>query len=218
MAISFAPDLITIAQSGARKLTTRERRLCLQYLQATAPAEHTNGTLAQWFQVSERTIRLDRQWVREEKSNFLKDELKKDLGLVIADIAMDFERQVGDLERSKKSAKLGSYAYVQHAKEIFDMRLKMVAAFQEIGYLPKNLGNMTVNKFSYKATVALDGSVNTRTEQMFDEQEAALKKLPAPTTVEDAEFTDVPKELLLQDSSKKETDSGSQDETELRNK
>lgn len=117
----------------------------------------------------------------------MKDEMSKDLGLVIADISMDFERQVLDLERSKSKCKLGSKPYVDHCTSIFNLRIKMVETFQNIGYLPKNLGAMTVEKFEYKAVVHKDGSVNTRSIEMFDEKDSAIRR-----DALEAEFTDVP--------------------------
>lgn len=180
MAIAHAQKLITQAQAGEKHLTASERRLCIQYLQATQP-ELTNNQMGEWFGVSERTIRLDKNWIREQKARFLKDELSKDLALVIADIAMDFEQQVRDIEKSKQKTKLGTSTYVMHCNSVFDMRLRMVKAFQDIGYLPKNLGSMTVEKFEYKAEVTKDGALNTRPVDMFDNRDAV-----------DAEFTDVP--------------------------
>lgn len=184
MPLAHAANLLNELQDG-RKITTAERRLCLQYLMATQP-ELTNAKLGEMFGVSERTLRVDKQKIRSQKAKFLKDELSNDLALVIADVAMDFERQVGDLEKSKAKSPLGKRAYVDHCNAIFDMRLKMIKAFQDIGYLPKNLGSMTVEKFSYKASVSLDGSVSTRTEEQFS---------PKELTAMDAEFTDIPKAL-----------------------
>lgn len=158
----------------------------LQYLQATQPS--LNGTqLADMFQVSTRQIRADRLHIREEKAKYLKDEMTKDLALVIADIAMDFERQVADIERSKSRCKMGTKQYVDHCTSIFNLRIKMIQTFQDIGYLPKNLGAMTVEKFEYKAVVHKDGSVNTRSVEMFDEKDSAVRR-----DALEAEFTDIP--------------------------
>lgn len=183
MALGHAPRLLSIAQSGERKLTTAERRLVIRYLMATQP-EITNGEMAQYFSCSEKTIRDDKNLFRSQKAKYLKDELARDMSLVIADIATDFEKQVTDIEIDKASAKKGSVAYLQHCQAILDMRLKMIAAFQSIGYLPKNLGAMTQTKFEYKAVVHKDGSMNTRSVSQFDDvQDAEIVKpaeLPAP--------------------------------------
>lgn len=189
MALGAAPNLLMIAQSGERKLTSAERRLVVHYLQRTAPAV-TNVEMATWFKCDEKLIRNDLQAIRTAKAKFLKEELARDMSLVIADIQSDFEQQVSDIEKDKEKARPGSRAYLDHCKAIFDMRLQMISAYQGMGYLPKNLGSMTQNKFEYKAIVHKDGSLNTRSVTQFDEVEKAKiidaevvdpsKQLPAP--------------------------------------
>jgi hypothetical protein len=150
--------------------------------------------MASLFNVSERQISLDKAHIRETKARFLRDEMSKDMGLVIADIAMDFEQQVNDIEKSKKQCKLGSKAYVDHCTSVFRMRLEMIKSFQDIGYLPKNLGAMTVEKFEYKATVSKDGAVNTRSVDMFDDKADVTLALDSDEKRKalDAEFIDLP--------------------------
>lgn len=189
MALSFAEKMLARANAGER-LKATERRHVIEYFSATHP-DKSNREMAELFQVSERVIRLDKELYREQKALFLKKDLQKDLALVIADIAMDFERQVLDIEKSKAKAKLGSLPYLAHCKSVLEMRLNMVKAFQDIGYLPKNLGNMTVEKFEYKATVSKDGAVNTRPVDMFDSDNNA-------SGIPDAEFTDLQKPALLE--------------------
>lgn len=185
MALAHAPQIITAVQEGTHKATTHERRLCVEFLLATKPGI-TNQGIADIFAVTERTVRLDKVWIRSQKAKYLKNELNQDLGLVIADIAMDYEKQVTDIERSKTKATPGSKAYLDHCNAVFDMRLKMVKAFQDIGYLPKNLGNMTVDKFEYKAIVNKDGTSMTRPVSMDFGNDKA------PEKIEDAEFTEQP--------------------------
>jgi len=148
MAVPTAQKLLQ--ESEKRALTTRERRLVVAYLMATEGDRYTNVELAEKFNVSERTIREDKKHIREEKAKFIKDD---DVGLIIADICLDFERQVADIEKSKAKAKPGSHQFLAHCKAIMELRLKMVEALQNIGYLPKNLGNMVVQKFEYRAEV-----------------------------------------------------------------
>jgi len=141
------------------------------------------------FQVSGRLIRADKKYIREEKARTIKDD---DIGLVIADIAMTLERQMRDLERSKAKCTLGSVAYLRHCTAIHEVQLKTVSALQDLGYYPKNLGLMTVEKWDYKATVSRDGSIQTRPvdftvdaapDQIMDaeyEEVGVMKALPAP--------------------------------------
>jgi hypothetical protein len=51
-----------------------------------------------------------------------------------------------------------------------ELRFKCVKALQDLGYYPKNLGNMTVQKFDFKAIVnKLDGSVTVHNRDLIDE-------------------------------------------------
>jgi hypothetical protein len=189
MAIALAQRLITASENGEKKLTASERRHCVQFLAATQP-DLTNEEVAEIFKVSERQIRFDRQNIREAKAKFLKDEIGRDIALVIADIAMDYEQQVRDIEKSKAKCPLGSKEYLAHCNSIFEMRLKMVKSFQDIGMLPKNLGSMAVSKFEFKAEIGRDGSVAVVQSEKYDKDKAAREAL-------EAEFTDVRMPALL---------------------
>lgn len=186
MAIPHAEKLIEKAQKGER-LDSKERRHCLAFLMATSQMESTEQ-LATLFQVSDRLIRADKKYIREEKARTIKDD---DIALVIADIAMTLERQMRDLERSKHHCKPGTVAYLRHCTAIHEVQLKTVSALQDLGYYPKNLGLMTVEKWDYKATVSRDGTIQTRpTDFALDESRnildaeyeevGVMKSLPAP--------------------------------------
>jgi hypothetical protein len=180
-----------LEESSKRKLTTKERRQCVVYLRSTAP-EITNTEMSEMFQVSERTIRQDLQAFRKEKAQFIKED---DVGLIIADIALDYERQIRDIERSKAKSKLGSSVFLQHCTSGLELRLKCVKALQDLGYYPKNLGNFTHRVFDYKAIVnKSDGSVTVQQRQEID--------------VQDAEFEDV-KSKELTDGGNQTPESGS---------
>jgi NACalpha-BTF3-like transcription factor len=179
--IPHAEKLIEKAQKG-EKLTTAERRHCVAFLMATE--RPTNSNMGNLFKVSERQIRLDKEHIRKERAKEITEE---DISLVISDIAMVFETQIRDIERSKKKCKMGGRAYLEHCKTIFKSQLEKVKALQDLGYYPKNLGQMTVEKYEYKAIVSKDGSVETRpTELTFEDvevveqQPAEQKALPAP--------------------------------------
>src|SRR5512146_1103929 len=96
MAVPTAQRLLEAAEQG-KKLTARERRLVVAYIKATQP-EISNTDMAERFGVHEKTIRTDLLTIRRDKAKFLKND---DIGLVIADIALDFEHQVADIEQSK---------------------------------------------------------------------------------------------------------------------
>jgi hypothetical protein len=187
-----AEQLIDRARAGER-LTTAERRHCISYLTVTHP-DMTKVAMGDLFGVGEAMIRQDFKKIREEKAKLIKED---DIGLVIADIALTFERQVIDIERSKRECKLGSRAYLEHCRAIARMQVDRVELLQNLGFYPKNLGNMTIDKFEYKAIVTEDGSVDTRRVDMVveveqgEDREAAIeaefedmKQLPAPEATE----------------------------------
>jgi hypothetical protein len=159
---------------GGRRLTSKERRHVIVYLNATEP-DLNNTQLAELFGVSERTIRTDYQTFRKEKAKFIRDD---DVGLIIADIAMDYERQVRDIEKSKLKARLGTLTYLRHCTDALNLRMQMVKALQDLGYYPKNLGNMTVQNWNFKAIVNKDdGSVTTQHENYIEGEVVEPKQL-----------------------------------------
>ena len=181
-----AETIIQSAQKG-ETILTKDRRHAIMYLMATEP-QVTNAELANLFAVAERTIRLDKTTIRKEKSKAVKDE---DVSLIIADIQMDFERNVRDLEKSKKACQPGTHLYMKHCTEIVKMRLDIATALQNLGYYPKSIGHLTVAKYNYQSSVSKDGVVETRRVDSFDndhpsdtptidaEVVADLKQLPA---------------------------------------
>jgi hypothetical protein len=177
-----AEKLVQIARSG-EKISSKDRRHCVAYLMATAP-EISNVELGAIFQVCEKQIRNDKLKIRKSRAN---NEKLEDVGLVISDIAMSFERQMQDIERSKKKAKPGTKVFLDHCRALFDLQLRKVQALQDLGYYPKNLGTLTTTSYEYKAIVSKqDGSVEVH-------QSHLLKK---PVDTVDAEFEEVPLKLL----------------------
>jgi hypothetical protein len=161
MAITQSEKLVERARSG-EQLTSKERRVALAFLIATQP-ELTNTAIADVFRVSEKLVRMDKKYIRGERAKLIQED---DVGLVIADVTLSFENQVADIEASKKECAKGSRDYLEHCKAIFNFQLAKIKALQDLGYLPKNLGSMTIDKFEYKAIVTKDGSVNTRPVHM----------------------------------------------------
>jgi hypothetical protein len=176
MELPHAQVLLNRANDG-EKLDTKDRRYLLKYLLVTKP-EITNVEMATLFQVTERTIRDDRELERDERAKFLREDSSKDISLVIADIIMCHVRQTADLEKSKAKCKLGTKTYEDHCVDIFDLQLKLVKILQDMGYIPKYLGNMTVEKFEWKATVTADGAVNTRSVDTFEARNAEFEDIP----------------------------------------
>ncbi len=194
VALANAEKLIARAQTG-EKLPRRERLHCIGYIMATMPTL-TNREIGEIFGITERAVRQDKQKVKEERASQIKEE---DIALVIADIAMTYDVQIRDIERSKQKCKMGGKDYLTHCKTIFDMQRLKVEALQNLGYYPKNLGNMTVEKFEYKAIVNSDSSVVTA--RKIDVIDTTPKSIESPIhrdlDVLDAEFSDIQSDLKL---------------------
>lgn len=187
MSIPNAEKMITRAQNG-EKLPRRERLHCIAYMMSVMPTL-TNREIGEMFGITERAVRQDKRTVKEERASQIKEE---DIALVIADIAISYDCQIRDIEKSKGRCKLGTRDYLSHCKTLFDMQREKVEALQNLGFYPKNLGNMTVEKFEYVATVASDNSVITqRKVDIID----GPKQLKPPETrnllILDAEFSNV---------------------------
>lgn len=179
--MSTAVELLRIAKAKERKLTTKERRHLITWLQATGGdgdelGSYTNVQLGEFFGVSERTIRVDKLAFRKEKANFIRND---DISLIIADIAIDVERQVRDIEKSKRKATLGTTAYLKHCTDAMTLRLQTIKALQDLGYYPKNLGQLTVTKWDFISSVdKVTGHVNTEQVDNLPILEAEFAEQP----------------------------------------
>ena len=177
-------DRILESASRGEAVTTQDRRHAVMYLMATEP-QVTNSEMAEMFKVTERTIRFDKKKIREERSKRIKEE---DVSLVIADILMDFERNVSDIEKSKKHATPGTRTYLEHCTSVIRMRLDTSRALQDLGYLPKSLGHLAVHKYNYQSTVLKDGSVETRKVESFEdatpEELKTIERLALPEAID----------------------------------
>lgn len=155
----IAEKIIDQARYG-KKPTSDERRMALVYLMYTQSHDDIKNTeMAELFQVSERQIRKDRAAIRKKKSEYIKTE---DVSLVIADIAINTDRQIYDLEKSKGKCKLGTKNYLDHCKAIVELEQKKIKLMQDLGYYPKNLGTLVEQKFEFKSTITRDTSMLER--------------------------------------------------------
>ena len=165
MAILTTERLLQEIRDG-RKVDAEDRRRVLRYLMSVQP-DMTNVDLGELFSVSEKVIRNDKKLVREEMRQELEED---DVALVVTDIVFNFRRQLRDLEMSKAKCKPGTKEYRVHCESILGIELKKTAALQELGYLPKNIGNLTVDKYEYAAIVLKGDQVESRPITMFDEK------------------------------------------------
>jgi hypothetical protein len=72
---------------------------------------------------------------------------------------------------------MGGRPFLEHCKAIAGLSRDRVKLLQDLGWLPKNLGNLSVERYDYRAIVnERTGSTDTRAVTNYDEE------------VEDAEF------------------------------
>lgn len=213
MALLTVERLLEEAQGG-KKLNTADRRRVVAWLASTQP-DVCNTDMAAWFKVSEGSIRKDKMAIKEA---MVKDIREDDVAIIVADLLWDIRRQIRDLESSKEKTGLGTRERRQHIEAIVDTRLKATKALQDLGFLPKNLGNMTVDKFEYAAIVSVrDGSVNTTPMNLVDEPTQKLLKSRetqfGKDNIIDAEVINdhpEPTELLAANQAEPEKDSSCQ--------
>lgn len=144
------------------ELTTEQRRHVVAWMMATG--SHTAAEMAVIFKVHERTIITDKSKIRELMAESIKAE---DVGLILADIRLSFENAIRRVEKALKKAKPGTGTYLDYVRAIPDLQLQYMKAYQDLGYYPKNLGTIQVDKFEFKATVGLNAGNEQRPVKMF---------------------------------------------------
>jgi hypothetical protein len=84
-----------------------------------------------------------------------------DGSLVAQDLIQSFNEFCSQLDASTKETTNGTSNKLKHLQAKIDYKLKIIAALQSLGLLPRDLGNMTRTEFIFKATVAKGGGVTT---------------------------------------------------------
>jgi hypothetical protein len=163
MAIIQAEQWLELARKK-QQLTTEQRRHVIAYMMSR-PGEEcpSKAEMAALFGVSDRTIGFDRKAIREAVAEEIKEE---DVGLILADLRLCFEKTIRNIEKSAHKAKLGSANYLEHQKSLFKMQQDYVKGLQDLGVLPKELGTLHVDKFEFKASVGLEAA--GRPVNMYD--------------------------------------------------
>jgi hypothetical protein len=185
-----AEALIKKAKTG-EMLSPDQRRHAVGYLMSNAMQRvPSNMEMAEMFRVDEKTIRRDRDHIRKQASELVKEE---DIALVISDIILTYERYCERIERQiAKLAKEPSRLHLDYENSLISTKLRVVDALQSLGWYPKNLGQLTKKTFEFKAVVTKDGTVDTRDVAMLDHL------IETPSTDQerrealDAEFMDMP--------------------------
>jgi hypothetical protein len=152
MAIIQAEQWLDLARQK-QPLTTEQRRHVVAYLMSRPGDDCPSiSESAELFGVSDRTIANDRKAIREAVAEEVKDE---DVGLILADLRLCFNKVMRNIEKSAQKAKLGTMTYLEHQKSSFKLQQDYVKGLQDLGVLPKDLGTLHVEKFQFTASVGM---------------------------------------------------------------
>lgn len=159
-------EVLTQRARDGEKLDAEQRRRCVAYLSSTEPSI-SNVEMADIFKVSEKTIREDKQKIREEVADEIETD---DIRLVIADLKIHFSQHRTELEKGKRASHPGTKLHLDYVRALLDLDLKVMDAYQRLGLLPSNIGAMVVNEYNFAAIVAKGDKVDTKRIEEFDEE------------------------------------------------
>jgi hypothetical protein len=164
MATQTAEQLLTLAQTRARKLTIGERRTVIAYLEDTGEdhvSYSSNYKLAELFGVDEKVIRDDKKKLLQEYAQHITPEYA--MGFVAA-----YLRAHDDLLRRTRhglsKAVPGSLGHQNYLRLLSDLETKRMKLLQEIGAVPRELGHMQISEERWIATVSEDGVTSVHQE------------------------------------------------------
>jgi hypothetical protein len=217
-ATPVAEQLVDQARRG-EKLLMEDRRHAIAYLMYTEP-NLSNIELGKMFQVDEGTIRHDVKRIKNKNADTIKEDT--DVKLIIADLIAARDRALLEIETAKKmlraAGKQDSPNMLNFIKASVEMHMKVTEALQNMGWLPKNIGAITVNKHVFKAVVQKgqfiqtirveDGKELSAIEQMlngerplelFDDirDDESLEESLQRRTLEQKTYIDAAEPLLL---------------------
>lgn len=177
-AVPSRSEILVLAAEKGEKLEADARRDAVAYLTVVRP-DLSNMDMARLFQCSEGLIRRDKESNRKRMAEELSND---DISLVINDIRRTYETVSTELAKSLKACANGTMTKLNHLKTQMEFQQKYVESLQSLGFLPKNLGNLTKTEFIFKAHVAKGGGVNT----------VVVSDMNALKTIEAEEFKQLP--------------------------
>jgi hypothetical protein len=165
MAVAIrAHDIIERARVG-QEVSAEERRHAIVFVKGHTP-DVNHRQLAAMFGVSETTIRNDMSKINQDLSEDMKATFKD---TVIGELIHEHNNMHAALLRSLKAAPLGTNTYVAHCQALFKIRKDTIEVLQNIGALPKSLGEVSVRKEVFKAEIQVGSNqIVTRPLDMFD--------------------------------------------------
>jgi hypothetical protein len=190
MALVSPAELMQEARDG-RLLSAPERRHALSWFLNTQEEakEMPNQEIAKIFAVTERTIRVDKMKIRAKIVRELEETRGTDL--LVADILTEFNKQLKDMEKSKKKVDEGRELYLKHCVAIIDTRLKIVKTLQDLGWVQKQ-GITVTDQTEYIAVIGQDGNVESKKLKRTVETTQELAEGGTPVLMGRNETNEIP--------------------------
>ena len=157
-------ELLDIARTKTRKLIARERRQVIEYIDeagykdsAGQDAELTNYELADLFGVDEKIIRMDKRKIMREYTGLI---TPQESMVFVGSFLKAHDDLIRRAVKGLSASPLGTLAHQNYLKIISDLLKRRITILQEIGAIPKELGNLNVTHEEWQAYVTDDGQGN----------------------------------------------------------
>lgn len=161
-------ELLDIAQNKTRRLTPRERRSVIRYVEEHGVKDAATGVskplsnyqLADLFSVDEKIIRIDKRKLLKDYTKLITPE---DAMVYVGTFMQGHDDLLRRAIKALDDMPHGTLAHAKYLQITSDLHKRRVQMLQEIGALPKELGNLNVNEELWEAVIQDDGNGNATT-------------------------------------------------------
>jgi len=154
LAKTHAEQLYESVQNQPRKLTARERRRVLVYLDEIGDlSQKSNYELARLFQVTEKVIRDDR---KKLLATIAADLTADNAISLVAKHAADLHSLIRLAYKGLNAVDPGSIYHRNYLETLAKLEGQYFSTLQEIGIVRKELGHMAVTHEEWEATISED--------------------------------------------------------------
>jgi hypothetical protein len=173
-------QLLDHCRHKTRRLSSGERRRVLRYFAQIDQFKGWDGgpvpkklrELAWLFGCSEPQVSRDRRSILRGIADTLTPDGAAEF---VADYIGEIDSLINECEAALVESPRGSLQHQNYVRILADLRERRIAKLQEIGVVPKELGNLNVREEVWQATVAPDTGIVTSTK-ISAEQTAASEK------------------------------------------
>jgi hypothetical protein len=163
MAQERVDQLWEVAKAQTRRITPSERRRVLIYLDEIGEKNLSNVELAKIFQVTENAIRTDKKRLLNHYVMALTPDAAMSL---VARHFKDSDDLISITKRGLDSNEAGTTGERFYIETLMKLYRDRWVAWQEIGLVRKELGNMNATEEKWVATVSPNGECNVHKEDL----------------------------------------------------